>query len=191
VLTGAVNPAGRLPVSFPQSIAQWPRAALPGIGLVERTPVKVIYDEGADAGYRWFAKTGLTPLFPFGHGLSYTRFEHSAASVRNDKGVVELGLTVSNAGALAGADVPQAYLVARNGQKLQRLVGFQKVVLEPGQRQAVSLRVDPRLLADYREEKGLGGWTVPAGTYTFAFGKSAAELGATVDVKLPAQRLKP
>ncbi|MFG6428929.1 beta-glucosidase [Roseateles sp. LYH14W] len=190
-LTGAINPSGRLPVSFPQSITQWPRAALPGIGLVERTPVKVVYDEGADAGYRWFAKTGLAPLFPFGHGLSYTRFEHSAASVRHDKGVVELGLTVSNAGAMSGADVPQAYLVARNGQKLQRLVGFQKVALEPGQRQTVSLRVDSRLLADYREEKGLGGWTVPAGTYTFAFGKSAADLGAPVEVKLPAQRLKP
>jgi len=190
-LTGAINPSGRLPVSFPQSIAQWPRAALPGMGLVERTPVKVIYDEGAEAGYRWFAKTGLTPLLPFGHGLSYTRFEHSTATVRSDKGVVELGLTVSNAGALAGADVPQAYLVARNGQKLQRLVGFQKVALEPGQRQTVSLRVDPRLLADYREEKGQGGWTIPAGSYTFAFGKSAGELGEPVELTLPAQRLKP
>lgn len=190
-LTGAINPSGRLPVSFPQSLAQWPRAALPGMGLVERTPVKVSYDEGADAGYRWFAKTGLTPLFPFGHGLGYTRFEHSAATVRHDKGMVELGLTVSNAGALAGADVPQAYLVARNGEKLQRLVGFQKVMLEPGQRQTVSLRVDSRLLADYRNDKGHEGWIVPAGTYTFAFGKSAAELGTPVEVKLPAQRLKP
>ena len=63
-LTGAINPSGRLPISFPQAIAQLPRAALPGMGLVERTPVKVIYDEGADAGYRWFARTGLTPLFP-------------------------------------------------------------------------------------------------------------------------------
>ncbi|MCE4552864.1 beta-glucosidase [Roseateles cellulosilyticus] len=191
-LTGAINPSGRLPVSFPQSIAQWPRAALPGLGLVERTPVKVIYDEGADAGYRWFAKTGLTPLFPFGHGLSYTRFTHSGAWARHDaKQGVELGVTVSNDGALAGADVPQVYLIARNGQKLQRLVGFGKLALKAGERQTLTVKVDPRLLADYRRDKGQGGWTVPAGTYTFAFGKSAAELGEPVALTLPGQRLKP
>ena len=100
-------------------------------------------------------------------------------------------MTVSNEGTLAGSDVPQAYLIARNGQKLQRLVGFGKLTLKAGERQALTVNVDPRLLADYREEKGQGGWTVPAGTYTFAFGKSAADLGEPVELKLPAQRLKP
>jgi len=187
-LTGKVNPSGRLPISFPQSLAQTPHPVLAGIGLQPRTPIKVEYHEGADAGYRWFFKTGETPLYAFGHGLSYTRFEHSQATARNDsKGVVELSLTVSNVGALAGADVPQAYLVARNGQKLQRLVGFQKVTLEAGKRQSVSLRVDPRLLADYRD----GGWQLPAGVYRFAFGKSAADLGPVIELRLPAQTMKP
>ncbi|MDT7836960.1 beta-glucosidase family protein [Aquabacterium sp. OR-4] len=186
VLTGAVNPAGRLPISFPQSLSQMPRSALPGIGLPERTPVQVVYAEGAQAGYRWFAKTGQTPLYAFGHGLSYTRFSHGAAWARNDQGIT-LGLTVSNDGSRAGADVPQAYLVERNGRKLQRLVAFQKVPLQPGQRQALSWRVDPRLLADFTA----GGWTLPAGTYRFAFGKSAADLGPTVELRLPAMALKP
>jgi beta-glucosidase len=70
-------------------------------------------------------------------------------------------------------------------------VGFAKVELQPGQRQQLSLNVDPRLLADFRVEKGAGGWSLPAGTYSFAFGKSAAELGPPVEIKLPAQRLKP
>ncbi len=189
VLTGAVNPAGRLPISFPQALTQTPRGALPGIGLPERTPVQVAYEEGAESGYRWFAKTGQAPLYAFGHGLSYTRFSHAEAGVRSAKGdtALTLGLTVSNDGVLAGADVPQVYLVARNGKPLQRLVGFEKLVLQAGERRALSLRIDPRLLADYSE----GGWRVPAGVYTFAFGKSAAELGPTFDVTLSGQRLKP
>ena len=190
VLSGAVNPSGRLPISFPQAITQVPRAALPGIGVAERTPIKVAYDEGAEAGYRWFAKTGQAPLYAFGHGLSYSRFSHSDAWARNTQGV-ELGLTVSNDGKLAGADVPQAYLVARNGQPMQRLVGFSKISLRAGERQTVTMRVDPRLLADYVLEKGEGGWSVPAGVYRFAFGKSAVALGPVVELRLPAQRLKP
>lgn len=191
VLSGAVNPAGRLPLSFPREIAQWPRAALPGLGLTERTPVKVLYEEGAEAGYRWFAKTGATPLYAFGHGLSYTRFEHAQPRARLQGGSLMLSLQVRNAGERAGADVPQAYLLARNGQPLQRLVGFAKLSLAPGAQQTVEMAVDPRLLADYRVEMGEGGWTVPAGVYRFAFGKSAAELGPALEIRLPAQRLKP
>ncbi|KQP46236.1 glycoside hydrolase family 3 C-terminal domain-containing protein [Pseudorhodoferax sp. Leaf274] len=186
VLVGQVNPSGRLPMSFPHDLAQTPRGALPGLGLPPRTPVQVPYPEGSDAGYRWFARTGQAPLFAFGHGLGYTAFSHSQPWARQGD-AVELGVSVRNDGARAGADVPQAYLVARNGQQLQRLVGFRKLTLEPGQQQQVSLRVDPRLLADY----SAGGWTVPAGRYTFAFGKSASALGPTVELTLPAMRLKP
>jgi len=96
-------------------------------------------------------------------------------------------VTVRNDGQRAGADVPQAYLVARNGRKLQRLVGFQKVTLQPGDRQALTLRVDRRLLADF-----VGGrWELPAGVYSFAFGKSAQALGPAVDITLAARTLKP
>jgi beta-glucosidase len=70
-------------------------------------------------------------------------------------------------------------------------VGFSKISLRAGERQTVTMRVDPRLLADYVLEKGEGGWSVPAGVYRFAFGKSAVALGPVVELRLPAQRLKP
>ena len=186
VLSGQVNPSGRLPISFPHSLAQTPRGALPGIGLAERSPVEVRYQEGAEAGYRWFAKTGQTPLFAFGHGLSYTRFSHGA--LRAQAGPeVELALSVRNDGQRDGADVPQAYLVARNGQPLQRLVGFQKLALRAGEQQQLTLRVDPRLLADF----SAGGWHLPAGSYSFAIGSSAATLGPSVTLTLAERRWQP
>jgi beta-glucosidase len=186
VLTGQVNPSGRLPLTFPAALAQTPRGAIPGIGLPSRTPVDVPYPEGADVGYKWFARTGQAPLFAFGHGLSYTRFTHGQPWARAGQDVV-LGVTVANAGARAGADVPQAYLVARNGRKLQRLVGFQKVALQPGEKKSIALHVDPRLLADFGE----GAWKVPAGVYTFAFGTSAQALETPFDVTVAAQTIKP
>jgi beta-glucosidase len=189
VLTGAVNPGGRLPMSFPQSLAGWPRASLPGLGLPWGTAVTVPYDEGAEAGYRWLARTGQPPLFAFGHGLSYTRFSHDQpwARVGADGRTVELGLTVANTGPRPGADVPQAYLLDRDGQVRQRLVGFTRLPLQPGERQAWQLTVDARVLADFKD----GGWHVPAGTYRFAFGQSATALGPVMSVHMPEQRLKP
>jgi beta-glucosidase len=71
VLTGAVNPSGRLPITFPADLVQTPRPELSGMGTPWGTPVTVEYNEGAEVGYRWFAKTGATPLYAFGHGLSY------------------------------------------------------------------------------------------------------------------------
>ena len=186
VLAGVVNPSGRLPMTYPAALSQTAHGPLAGLGFPSRTPVKVSYPEGSDGGYRWFARTGQVPLFAFGHGLSYTSFSHGKPWVRGGE-FVELGLGVKNDGHVAGADVPQAYLVARNGRKLQRLVGFQKVVLAAGAGQAVSVRVDPRLLADFVD----GGWTVPAGRYSFAFGRSAVALGPVVEIDLPAARLLP
>jgi beta-glucosidase len=72
VLTGAVNPSGHLPITFPRDLTQTPRPQLPILGTPPGTPVTIRYDEGAEVGYRWFAKTGAQPLYAFGHGLSYT-----------------------------------------------------------------------------------------------------------------------
>ncbi|MCI4589558.1 glycoside hydrolase family 3 C-terminal domain-containing protein [Sphingobium sp. BYY-5] len=185
VLTGKVNPSGRLPVSFPRSLDQYPRKDLPGLGLPDKTPIEVRYDEGADIGYRAYAKSGDKPLFPFGFGLSYTRFGHSALRV-TPGATVKLNFTVRNDGDREGADVPQVYLVSRNGAKLQRLVGFQKLVLKPGESRAVTLTVDNRLLADWKD----GGWSIAGGSYGFALGKDAETLDAASVVKLPAKSWK-
>ncbi|MEJ7926349.1 glycoside hydrolase family 3 C-terminal domain-containing protein [Sphingobium sp. AN641] len=185
VLTGKVNPSGRLPITYPASIDQYPRIALPGLGLPDRTPVKVPYDEGADVGYRGFAKSGETPLFSFGHGMSYTSFSHGPLSARAGASV-RLRFTVRNVGGRAGADVPQLYLVERNGEKLERLVGFRKVALQPGESRQVTLDVDNRLLADWKD----GGWSIAGGRYSFALGESAAKLGKPVIVRVPATAWK-
>ena len=82
VLTGSLNPSGRLPISFPVDETQLPHAEIPGLGLPDRTEVTIDYSEGADVGYRRYAAKGLHPLFAFGYGLSYTTFEHTDLRVK-------------------------------------------------------------------------------------------------------------
>lgn len=186
ILTGKANPSGRLPITFPASIAQTPRPQVAGLGLPDETRISVSYSEGSDVGYRGFARRGQTPLFPFGFGLSYTHFDHGPLTVQAGA-TVTARFTVANTGAAAGADTPQLYLVSAAGRPLLRLAGFSKVVLAPGERREVSLGVDPRLLADWAED----GWRIRAGAYGFALGASATDLGPVVTVRLAERRLEP
>ena len=196
VLVGDVTPSGRLPVSFPASLAQLPRPTLPGSETLDPNfgvlpargqTLSVNYDvEGSDVGYRWYARTGQAPLFAFGFGLSYTRFESGSLTL-SGRHNLRATLSVRNVGQRNGAEVAQLYLVRRAGVPLRRLVGFQKVDLAPGERQTVTLALDPRLLADWRD----GGWLIPGGAYSFALGKSSEELGAESSVEMAARRLAP
>jgi beta-glucosidase len=171
VLTGLVNPSGRLPLTFPADLSQIPRPQLPGLGTPWGTPTTIRYDEGADIGYRWFATRNHIPLFAFGHGLSYTRFEYSDLHVRGGD-TVSVTFDVLNIGTRAGADVPQLYLV-----QPRRLLGFERVELAPGESRRVSLAVDPRLLA--RFDGPSDRWVLPPGTYRVAVGRSAVDLVLT------------
>lgn len=184
VLTGAVNPSGRLPITFPRALESLPRREIPGLGAPERTPVRVEYPEGSAVGYRRYARDGLLPLFAFGHGLGYTRFSHSAPRLVARQPLT-LAVTVRNEGARAGEDVPQLYLVGREGARLQRLAGFQRVALAAGESRELRFRIDARLLGQFTE----GSWRVPAGRYRFAAGHSAVELGTPLELRLPARRL--
>jgi beta-glucosidase len=196
VLFGTVNPSGHLPISFPASESQLPRPKLDGLDTVEPnfigvgTPgqtLDVNYDiEGSDIGYRWFARQGTAPLYPFGHGLSYTTFDHRDLTLtRGKNGALTAGFTIANTGARAGADVAQLYLVSVNGQRQQRLVGFARHELQPGASVQANVAIDPRLLAEWDS----GGWRAAAGTYAFALGHSAADLGPPVNIKLDGYRL--
>src|SRR5690606_26676825 len=115
VLTGAVNPSGRLPITFPASLDQTPRPELSGLGTPWGTPVTINYNEGAEVGYRWFAQKGERPLYAFGHGLSYTTFAYSDLEVDGGE-TITASFTVSNTGDRAGADVPQLYLTEAGGE---------------------------------------------------------------------------
>jgi beta-glucosidase len=181
VLTGAVNPSGRLPITFPADLSQTPRPRLPGLGAAWGTPTTIRYTEGAEVGYRWFAKRGYRPMFAFGHGLSYTRFEHRDLEVTAGD-TVTARFTVVNTGEHTGADVPQLYLTAALGEKRVRLLGFERVELQPGESRRLTVEADPRLLARY--DGSAGSWRIDQGVYSIAVGASAtaAELTAAVEL---------
>ncbi|ORB11927.1 beta-glucosidase [Mycobacterium noviomagense] len=181
VLLGTVNPSGRLPITFPADLSQTPRPELPGLGDPWGTPVTIRYTEGAEVGYRWFAQQGHSPMFAFGHGLSYTIFEYRDLTVSGGD-TITAGFTVVNTGERAGADVPQLYLTAGpEGQRL-RLLGFERVELEPGESCTVTIEADPRVLARY--DGSAGSWRIEEGTYAVAVGVAAVkpELSADVDL---------
>jgi hypothetical protein len=106
------------------------------------TPVTIEYLEDAEVGYRWFAKTGEKPLYAFGHGLSYTTFDYSDLSVQGSE-TVTATFTVTNTGERAGAAVPQLYLTEAAGDNRTRLLGFERVELEPGQSRSLTLTAEP------------------------------------------------
>ena len=181
VLSGAVNPSGRLPLTFPADLSQTPRPELSGMGTPWGTAVTVEYIEGAEVGYRWFAKTGETPLYPFGHGLSYTTFDYGDLEIGGGE-TITANFTVTNTGDRAGADVPQLYLTEAAGDARMRLLGFERVELEPGESRPVTLTADRRLLA--RFDDSAGQWRIAAGAYKVALGRSAAELALTGETTL-------
>jgi beta-glucosidase len=181
VLTGKVNPSGRLPITFPADLAQTPRPKLPGLGTPWGTPTRIEYNEGAEVGYRWYAKTNAAPLFPFGYGLSYTSFALSDLTVSGGD-AVSATFTVTNTGNRDGADVPQLYLTDAAGEKRMRLLGFERVELHPGEKRQITIKVDPRLIACF--DATAKQWRITAGTYRIAVGESAADLKLTTDVSL-------
>jgi beta-glucosidase len=186
ILTGKVNPSGRLPITFPVDLAQTPRPDLSGLGTPWKTPVTIRYDEGAEVGYRWYAQQNRTPLYFFGYGLSYSTFDYKDLQVTGGETITST-FTVTNTGKVAGADVPQVYLIEAAGEKRMRLLGFERVELKPGESKTVTVTADPRLLARFDGKQGLGQWRITEGTYRVALGKSAGELVSTAEASLTAR----
>lgn len=182
VLFGDVNPSGKLPVTFPQSLAQVPAstaAQWPG------TNGTVQYSEGILVGYRWYATRQITPLFPFGAGLSYTTFGFSHLAVRpGPGGRYRVSADVTNTGSRPGADVAQLYLgdPAATGEPAEQLKGFQRVTLRPGQTRPVSFTLDRSAFAWWNEHTS--GWTVTPGSYRLMVGDSSVNLPLTAHVEV-------
>jgi beta-glucosidase len=175
VLFGTDDPSGHLPVTFPTSLSQVPAstpAQFPG------TNGTVQYSEGIDVGYRWYDANHVKPLFPFGFGLSYTRFAFTG--LRVDRSAVDgvddvhVSATVTNVGKTAGADVAQLYLgdPQKTGEPPRQLVGFQRVKLDPGQSTRVQFTITPR--DEWWWDDGAGGWTSTRGVYRVYVGDSSA-----------------
>jgi len=176
VLLGRTDPGGHLPETFPQSLAQVPAstpAQWPG------TNSTVQYSEGIDVGYRWYETQGTTPLFPFGFGLSYTRFAFSGLRIDGRSGAgaapVRVSATLTNVGRRAGSDVAQLYLgdPAATGEPPRQLAGFQRVTLGPGQSARVHFTIEPSQTWYW----DASGWTQQAGAYAVYVGDSSAPAG--------------
>ncbi|MGE0340252.1 MAG: glycoside hydrolase family 3 C-terminal domain-containing protein [Xanthobacteraceae bacterium] len=181
ILIGHVNPSGRLPLTFPADLKATPRPELAGLGTPWGSATTIRYDEGAEAGYRWYAQNDVKPLYAFGHGLSYTSFSHADFSVSGGE-TIAASFTVTNTGKHEGADVPQVYLTEAAGQKRMRLLGFERVSLKPGESKRVTVTAEPRLLA--RFDGKAKQWRITEGTYRVALGRNAGELALTAETRL-------
>jgi len=176
LLFGVVNPSGKLPLTFPASVNDLPHPVI--------QTDNVNYFEGYNVGYKWYDSQGITPLFPFGFGLSYTTFSISNAVLANNLTAAnpnfQVTFNLTNTGAVAGAEVAQVYLglPASTGEPPRRLVGWQKVLLQPGASQPVTIEVDendsshPLSYWDVNNND----WRMASGTYTVYLGNSSANL---------------
>jgi beta-glucosidase len=194
VLFGDVDPAGRLPITFPKSLADTPAstpAQYPGINGVAR------YSEGVFVGYRHYDAAGTQPLFPFGYGLSYTNFRLAGLQTSppggTSNGHVEVAVDVTNTGHRSGSQVVQLYVgdpsTSASPEPPHQLAGFAKVTLAPGQTRHVVLHVTPRSFA--RWNTTTNGWDVPDGTYRLFVGTSSADLPLTASLRLTGAKVAP
>jgi beta-glucosidase len=163
ILSGDVNPSGKLPVSFPISEAAMPANTSSTFGGVGG---KTLYDDGINVGYRWYESHPGTVAFPFGFGLSYTKFRYSGLKItdNNAKGV-SVQATVANTGRVSGTAVVQLYLgaPAASGEPPRQLRGFQRVQLDPGQSKTIEMHLTPGDLAQWSDDSN--SWIITPGTY--------------------------
>ncbi len=174
VLFGDVNPSGKLTVTFPKRLEDSP-AFINFPGTKE-----VFYGEGIFAGYRYYDKKDVEPLFPFGFGLSYTTFEYSEIEVSKSAAVgepVKVSLRVKNTGVRPGKEVVQVY-VSDKASSLVRppkeLKGFKKVTLAPGESQVVEFELDQRALSYYDPYRGQ--WVAEPGEFEMLVGASSRDI---------------
>ncbi|VVS99064.1 Beta-glucosidase [Sphingomonas sp. EC-HK361] len=205
VLTGRINPSGRLPITFPADRRQAPRAAPVGLDTLNSLEVQaaanpanassfelksfpIDYVEGADVGYRWYERQHQTPLFAFGHGLSYTDFAYRNPVVTGGASLT-VSVEVVNTGKRAGTDVPQIYVTREGSDAPMRLAAFTRVTLNPGEARRVTLTAEPRIVADY--DAKLPGWRITPGRYRVAVARDATDRTMVSDVTLDGTTMKP
>ncbi|HLI69747.1 MAG TPA: glycoside hydrolase family 3 C-terminal domain-containing protein [Ktedonobacteraceae bacterium] len=178
VLFGDVNPSGKLPMTFPASANDVPAntpAQYPGVNNVAQ------YSEGVFVGYRHYDEDNITPLFPFGYGLSYTTFSFSNLTVSptsaSPTSTISVSVNVTNTGSRAGAEVAQLYLGIPSTnvpEPPKQLKGFQKVFLQPGQTETVTFSLSPQAYSYW--DVNAHNWLVQNGTYQVMVGDSSRNI---------------
>tara|TARA_Y100000768_G_scaffold118543_1_gene87578 strand:- start:49780 stop:52215 length:2436 start_codon:yes stop_codon:yes gene_type:complete len=183
ILFGEVNPSGKLPTTFPHKISDTPAySTYPGKDL------QMDYEEGLFIGYRWYDKEKIKPLFPFGHGLSYTTFEYSnlrAIPPRGTSSVAAFEMDITNSGSLAGKEVVQGYISVSNSQidrPNKELKKFDKVFLKPGETKKIQFELSERDLSFWSIETQT--WQVEPAEYIFEVGASANDIREKTSVWL-------
>ncbi len=174
VLFGDVNPSGKLPCTFPQKLADSPAHALDAYPGKEGT---VRYVEGLLVGYRWFDTKEIAPLFPFGHGLSYTTFGYANLRATTADAMTTVQVDLTNTGTRDGTEVVQLYVepVKPTVERPKReLKAFAKVALKAGEKKTVTLTLPQRAFAHYDTEKHA--WLADAGEYVLRAGSSSRDL---------------
>lgn len=204
VLTGTVNPSGRLPFTIPLALEDGPlktERQYPGILPDGEKWWQEYYDEGVFVGYRWYDAKGIPVQFPFGFGLSYTKFDYSGAALSRksvkcagsygvsdealDQDMVRLKVNVKNTGARAGAEVVQLYVSAPESgveRPVKELKGFDKLYLKTGESGSVSIPLQLSSLARFDEESHA--WVVDPGTYVVMAGPNPQDLRCRLELTI-------
>jgi len=199
VITGKVNPSGRLATTFPvkyddvPSAKTFPGRELPGAKPLVNNPfagkpAEAVYDEGIYVGYRYYDTFGVKPAYDFGYGLSYTTFSYSDLRLSDSKfqDKVTISISVKNTGKVAGKEVVQLYISAPN-QKLKKpareLKGFAKTrLLKPGESQTINFTLTASDLASF--DSSTSSWIAEAGSYTLSIGAPSADIKSSAKMEV-------
>lgn len=173
ILFGDINPSGKLPITFPKKLADSPAHKSPATYPGDE---KVVYEEGIFVGYRHFDTKNIAPLFPFGYGLSYTKFIYENLRISQGN-KISISLDLTNSGERAGAEVVQLYVQdvkASVERPLKELKGFQKVALKSGEKKSLTFDLSEQDLAFYDENKHT--WRTEPGTFKILIGSSSRDI---------------
>ena len=188
VLTGAVNPSGKLPFTMPIALADGPlktERQYPGIKEEGKKWWQEYYDEGVFIGYRWYSSKNIPVQYPFGHGLSYTTFDVSGVSVKRAGDGFKVSVVVKNTGSVPGAEVVQLYVsdVESSVERpVKELKGFEKVYLQPGESRKVQFTLDRRALSFFDADSHA--WVAEPGEFRALVGTSSEDIREEVPFRL-------
>ncbi|KAF9528009.1 glycoside hydrolase family 3 protein [Crepidotus variabilis] len=185
ILFGKVNPSAKLSITFPKRLEDSP--SYPSFSDKGQEAGKILYNEGIFVGYRGYEIRNLEPLFPFGHGLSYSDFEYSALEVSSvtSKGEFSVSFTVANKSTIDGREVVQVYITDPEStlpKAVKELKGFAKIALRANEHKTTKIELNRDALAYYDEQQGC--WVAEKGVFRIAVGASLQDIRLKIETVL-------